>query len=68
MEMYQLSSDADGEIRTYGIKVDDVYPETVSVSEYTYEVAEAPQILTVSFNYRQHLPIVINDGNKYPTI
>ena len=68
MEMYQLSSDADGEIRTYGIKVDDVYPETVSVSEYTYELAEAIQTLTVSFTYRQHLPINIHDGNKRPTI
>ena len=77
MEMYQLSSEATKdengkmsgkEIRTYGIKVDDVYPETVSVSEYTYEVAGAVQILTVSFNYRQHLPINIHDGNKYPTI
>ena len=68
MEMYQLSSEEGAEIRTYGIKVDDVYPETVSVSEYTYEVAGAVQILTVSFNYRQHLPINIHDGNKSPTI
>ena len=77
MEMYQLSSEATKdengkmsgkEIRTYGIKVDDVYPETVSVSEYTYEVAEAIQTLTVSFTYRQHLPINIHDGNKSPTI
>ena len=65
MEMYQLGADGN---RTYGIKVDDVYPETVSVSEYTYEVAEAIQTLTVSFTYRQHLPINIHDGNKRPTI
>ena len=65
MEMYQLGADGN---RTYGIKVDDVYPETVSVSEYTYELAEAIQTLTVSFTYRQHLPINIHDGNKSPTI
>ena len=56
------------EIRTYGIKVHDVYPATISATEYTYEVAEAIQVLTVSFNYRQHYPINIHDGNKYPTI
>ena len=77
MEIYQLSSEATQdengkmsgkEIRTYGTKVHDVYPATISATEYTYEVAEAIQLLTVSFNYRQHLPINIHDGNKYPTI
>ena len=77
MEIYQLSSEAiqtiDGkisgkEIRTYGTKVHDVYPATISATEYTYEQAEAIQILTVGFNYRQHYPINIHDGNKYPTI
>ena len=69
MEIYQLSSEKkDREIRTYGTKVHDVYPATISATEYTYEVAEAIQVLTVSFNYRQHYPINIHDGNKYPTI
>ena len=68
MEIYQLSSEKDREIRTYGIKVHDVYPATISATEYTYELAETIQVLTVSFNYRQHYPINIHDGNKYPTI
>jgi len=68
MEIYQLSSEKGAEIRTYGIKVHDVYPATISPTEYTYELAEAIQFLTVSFNYRQHYPINIHDGNKYPTI
>ena len=68
MEIYQLSSEEGAEIRTYGTKVHDVYPATISATEYTYEVAEAIQVLTVSFNYRQHYPINIHDGNKYPTI
>ena len=74
MEIYQLSSEKEmyrpdaREIRTYGTKVHDVYPATISATEYTYEVAEAIQVLTVSFNYRQHYPINIHDGNKYPTI
>jgi len=68
MEIYQLSSEKDRGIRTYGIKVHDVYPATISATEYTYELAETIQVLTVSFNYRQHYPINIHDRNKYPTI
>jgi hypothetical protein len=55
-------------IRTYGIKVFDVYPATISATEYAYIQAEAVQLLTVSFNYREHLPITINDDNKRPII
>jgi hypothetical protein len=54
--------------RTYGIKVFDVYPETISATEYAYIQAETVQLLTVSFNYREHLPITITDDNKRPIV
>jgi hypothetical protein len=54
--------------RTYGIKVFDVYPATISATEYAYVQAETVQLLTVSFNYREHLPITITDDNKRPIV
>ena len=42
----------------------DENPETISATEYAYIQAEAVQLLTVSFNYREHLPITITDDNK----
>ena len=54
--------------RTYGIKVFDVYPATISATEYAYIQAETVQLLTVSFNYREHLPITITDDNKRPIV
>ncbi len=54
--------------RTYGIKVFDVYPATISATEYAYVQAEMVQLLTVSFNYREHLPIIITDDNKRPIV
>jgi len=55
-------------VRTFGLKVDDVYPATIAVSEYGYEFANAIQKVTVEFNYRQHMPILINSGNMIPAI
>ena len=46
----------------------DVYPATISATEYAYIQAEAVQLLTVSFNYREHLPITITDDNKRPIV
>jgi len=53
-------------VRKYGIEVMEVYPATIALTEYMYESANTVQMLAVSFNYRQHLPITINDGNKRP--
>ena len=53
-------------VRKYGIEVMEVYPATIALTEYMYESANMVQMLAVSFNYRQHLPININDGNKRP--
>ena len=53
-------------VRKYGIEVMEVYPATIALTEYMYESANTVQMLAVSFNYRQHLPININDGNKRP--
>ena len=53
-------------VRKYGIEVMEVYPATIALTEYMYESANMVQMLAVSFNYRQHLPITINDGNKRP--
>ena len=55
-------------MRTFGIKVFEVYPATIAVSEYAYEAANTIQKLTVEFNYRQHLPILINSENMIPAI
>ena len=44
----------------------EVYPATIALTEYMYESANMVQMLAVTFNYRQHLPININDGNKRP--
>jgi len=64
-----INNSVEGEgIRTYGIKVFDVFPETISATEYAYIQAETVQLLTVEFNYREHLPITINDDNKRPII
>ena len=53
-------------VRKYGIEVMEVYPATIAITEYMYESANMVQMLAVTFNYRQHLPININDGNKRP--
>ena len=53
-------------VRRYGIEVMEVYPATIALTEYMYESANMVQMLAVTFNYRQHLPININDGNKRP--
>jgi len=53
-------------VRKYGIEVMEVYPATIALTEYMYESANMVQMLAVSFNYRQHLPINIDDGNKRP--
>ena len=53
-------------VRKYGIEVMEVYPATIALTEYMYESANTVQMLAVSFNYRQHLPINIDDGNKRP--
>jgi len=53
-------------VRTYGIEVQDVYPSTIALSELSYDMANEVQRLTVTFQYRQHLPKNMNSGNKRP--
>ena len=53
-------------VRTYGIEVQDVYPSTIALTELSSAMPNEIQRLTVTFQYRQHLPISINDGNKRP--
>jgi len=53
-------------VRTYGIEVQDVYPSTIALSELSYDMANDIQRLTVTFQYRQHLPKNMNSGNKRP--
>jgi|TARA_B110000858_G_C17605924_1_gene382208 hypothetical protein len=53
-------------VRTYGIEVQDVYPSTIALTEMSYALPNEIQRLTVTFQYRQHLPINLNDGNKRP--
>jgi len=53
-------------VRTYGITLQDVYPSTIALTEMSYALANEIQRLTVTFQYRQHLPLHIHDGNKRP--
>jgi len=53
-------------VRTYGITLQDVYPSTIALTEMSYALANEIQRLTVTFQYRQHLPIAITEGNKRP--
>jgi len=53
-------------VRTYGITLQDVYPSTIALTEMSYATPNEVQRLLVTFQYRQHLPLNINDGNKRP--
>ena len=53
-------------VRTYGITMQDVYPSTIALTELSYGLPNEIQRLTVTFQYRQHLPIAITEGNKRP--
>ena len=53
-------------VRTYGIELQDVYPSTIALTELSYALPNEIQRLTVTFQYRQHLPLHIHDGNKRP--
>ena len=53
-------------VRTYGITLQDVYPSTIALTEMSYATPNEVQRLTVTFQYRQHLPIAITEGNKRP--
>ena len=53
-------------VRTYGITMQDVYPSTIALTELSYGLPNEIQRLTVTFQYRQHLPIAITEGNKCP--
>ena len=54
-------------VRRYGIQVEGVYPQTLAFNELSADLANEIQRLTVTFNYRQHLPININNGNRTPS-
>ena len=53
MEIYQLSSDGNKEIRTYGMKAYDVYPATIAGIEYSAESSNSVAKQTVKFAYKQ---------------
>ena len=53
-------------IRTYGISLQDVYPSTIALTEMSWATPNEIQRLTVTFQYRQHLPIHIHNGNRTP--
>ena len=53
-------------VRTYGITLQDVYPSTIALTEMSYATPNEVQRLLVTFQYRQHLPIAITEGNKRP--
>ena len=53
-------------VRTYGIQLQDVFPSTIALTEMSYALANEIQRLTVTFQYRQHLPIHIHNGNRTP--
>ena len=53
-------------VRTYGITLQDVYPSTIALTEMSYATPNEVQRLLVTFQYRQHLPLNIDDGNKRP--
>ena len=53
-------------VRTYGITMQDVYPSTIALTEMSWAMPNEVQRLTVTFQYRQHLPIAITEGNKRP--
>ena len=53
-------------VRTYGITLQDVYPSTIALTEMSYAMPNEIQRLLVTFQYRQHLPIAITEGNKRP--
>ena len=53
-------------VRTYGITMQDVYPSTIALTELSYGLPNEIQRLTVTFQYRQHLPIHIHNGNRTP--
>jgi len=53
-------------VRTYGISVSDVYPATIAFNEMSAAMSNEIQRCTVTFNYRQHMPIVITNRNRTP--
>ena len=53
-------------VRTYGITLQDVYPSTIALTELSYALPNEIQRLTVTFQYRQHLPLAITDRNRRP--
>ena len=50
--MEQESYDTHEPIRTYGIRVEEVFPETIAGIEYAYATADEVAKLSVSFQYR----------------
>jgi len=53
-------------VRTYGIQLQDVFPSTIALTEMSWAMPNEVQRLTVTFQYRQHLPINIHNGNRTP--
>ncbi len=66
MEIYQLSSDGIKEIRTYGVKVYDIYPSTLAGIEYSFESSNQIVKQTVSFDFKEWKNLGDKDLNLRP--
>ena len=66
MEIYQLSSDGTKEIRTYGMKVKDVYPTTIGGIEYSNDSSEGVAKQTVRFAFKEWKNLGDTDLNLRP--
>ena len=53
-------------VRKYGIAIANVYPQTIAFNELSADLSNEIQRLAVTFNYRQHLPIHLHNGNRKP--
>ena len=66
MEIYQLSSDGTKEIRTYGMKVKDVYETTIGGIEYSNDSSEGVAKQTVRFAFKEWKNLGDTDLNLRP--
>ena len=66
MEIYQLSSDGTKEIRTYGMKVKEAYPTTMTGIEYNNDSTNQIAKMTISFAYKEWKNLGDKDLNLRP--
>ena len=66
MEIYQLSSDGTKEIRTYGMKVFDVYPTTLGGIEYSHASENTIAKQSISFAFKEWKNLGDTDSSLRP--